>query len=267
MSSPNFSPVILKDKMPQITNKQNVYSGIRTVQSTSIELHEDLKPNTRMQMEGLKFLGILPVGKIQVAFFDPQYRGVLDNLSYGNEGVKRGQKRAQLRQMSEAEIAQFIQGIARALIPTGHLFLWMDKFHLCQGFKDWFAETNLNVVDLISWDKDRIGMGYRTRRSTEYLVVLQKRPCKAKGVWKIHNIPDTWREKIIKKDHPHTKPIKLQGELIRAVSDKGDYVIDPASGSFSVMKAAMESERIFLGCDVKVSPRNNAWDQGATIFG
>ena len=212
---------------------------------------EDLTPNTKLRMDGLTFLGLLPGESIPVAFLDPQYRGVLDKLSYGNEGQKRGQRRSALQQMTEADIGKFVQSIDRVLIPSGHLFLWMDKFHLCQGFKNWYGATRLDVVDLINWDKARLGMGYRSRRITEYCVVLQKQPRKAKGVWKIHNIPDTWREKVAKTDHPHHKPIDLQGELICAVSNEGDYVIDPAAGSFSVMEAAQLRRRNFLGCDLE----------------
>ena len=235
------------------TATATVFSGRRTVQAPDIQLPKTLKPNTRLKMDGLKFLGLLPRESIPVAFLDPQYRGVLDKLSYGNEGQKRGQRRSALQQMREADIAKFVQGIDRALIPSGHLFLWMDKFHLCQGFKNWFDATSLDVVDLINWDKARLGMGYRSRRITEYCVVLQKQPRKAKGVWKIHNIPDTWREKVAKTDHPHNKPIDLQGELICAVSDEGDYVIDPAAGSFSVLEAAQLRGRNFLGCDLNES--------------
>jgi len=202
-----------------------VFSGRRTVQAPDIQLPETLKPNTRLQMDGLKFLELLPKESIPVAFLDPQYRGVLDKLSYGNEGQQRGQRRCALQQMTE--------------------------FHLCEGFKTWFDATALDVVDLINWDKKKLGMGYRSRRITEYCVVLQKQPRKAKGVWKIHNIPDTWREKAEKVDHPHNKPLDLQGELICAVSDEGDYVIDPAAGSFSVMEAAQLRRRNFLGCDLE----------------
>ena len=229
-----------------------VFSNFRSVPVPKLQLPGVLKPNTRLQMDGLEFLHLLPDESIPVAFLDPQYRGVLDKLSYGNEGKNRGQRRYALKQMTEAEITKFVQGIDRILIPSGHLFLWMDKFHLCQGFKSWFNSTSLDVVDLISWDKGRLGMGYRSRRITEYCVVLQKQPRKAKGVWKIHNIPDTWREKVTKTDHPHNKPINLQGKLICAVTNEGDYVIDPAAGSFSVLDAAQLHNRNFLGCDLAV---------------
>ncbi|MDE0020142.1 MAG: DNA methyltransferase [Candidatus Poribacteria bacterium] len=207
-------------------------------------------PDCRLQMNGLQFLRLLPEKSVAAAFLDPQYRGVLDKLAYGNEGKNRGQQRAALQQMNDETIRLFIDGIGRVLKPSGHLFLWMDKFHLCEGFRDWHLNAPLEVVDLISWDKGRIGMGYRTRRTTEYCVVLQKEPRRAKGVWTIHNIPDTWREKIEGRTHTHQKPVGLQSALIAAVTNEGDYVIDPAAGSFSVMQAAIEIKRIFLGCDL-----------------
>ncbi len=227
-----------------------VYSNERTLQSPRLDLPPQLVPNTRLQMDGRHFLALLPAESIPVAFLDPQYRGVLDKLGYGNEGETRGKQRSALMQMSESDIAKFVRGIDRALIPSGHLFLWMDKFHLCQGFTQWLCDTRLEIVDMVVWDKDRMGMGYRTRRQTEFCVILQKQPKRAKGVWKMHDIRDVWREKVDKSAHPHAKPVKLQTELIKAVSNKYDYVVDPAAGSFSVMESANQAERNFIGCDL-----------------
>jgi site-specific DNA-methyltransferase (adenine-specific) len=227
-----------------------VFSNQRTVQTPTIELPPRLKPNTRLEMEGLEFLALVPESTIPVAFFDPQYRGVLEKLAYGNEGKARGRRRCALEQMSEAVIGKFIRGIDRALAPSGHLFLWVDKFHLCQGVREWRHGTGLDIVDMLTWDKGTFGMGYRTRRRAEYCIVLQKQPRKAKGVWKVHNIPDVISEQVSQREHPHAKPVDLQGQLISAVTDEEDFVIDPAAGSFSVMQAALEQQRNFLGCDL-----------------
>jgi site-specific DNA-methyltransferase (adenine-specific) len=232
------------------TSTASVFSDERTMEVPPLPLPPQLKPNRRLVMDGLEFLSLLPDNAVPVAFFDPQYRGVLDKLSYGNEGMDRGRRRCALQQMSEATIAKFILDIGRVLVPSGHLFLWIDKFHLCEGFKVWLDGTALDIVDLVTWDKGKMGMGYRTRRTAEYCAVLQKRPHKAKGVWKIHNIADVWREKVVKTDHPHSKPVDLQGELMAAVSNEGDFVIDPAAGSFSVLQAARNRRRTFLGCDL-----------------
>ena len=201
-------------------------------------------------MDGLQFLSLLSKETATVAFFDPQYRGVLDKLDYGNEGKKRGQKRASLSQMDEDSIKTFISEIYRILVPSGHLFLWMDKFHLCTGFLHWLKGTDFEIVDLVTWYKARIGMGYRTRRCSEHLVVLQRPPKRAKGVWQHHDIPDVWKEAPQRTSHTHAKPIGLQAKLIEAVSTEGDVVVDPAAGSFSVLKACEETARTFIGCDI-----------------
>ncbi len=198
--------------------------------------------------DGRDLLGALPDGAVVCVFFDPQYRGVLDRLAYGNEGISRGKGRARLPQMDEGTIRQFLAAIGRVLTPSGHLFLWVDKFHLCEGVGPWLS-NGLQIVDMVVWDKGRLGMGYRTRRQCEYLLVVQKRPLRAKGVWAIRDIPDLWREAPDPR-HPHRKPVALQARLIEAVTDPGDVVVDPAAGSYSVLDACRLVGRRFLGCDL-----------------
>ena len=240
-----------KDVMTSSPEKSvSVFSSDRVISLESFEAPPGIEFNKRLKMNGKDLLASLQEDAVPVAFFDPQYRGILDKLNYGNEGETRGRKRSSLGQMSKQTIQEFILGISRVLIPSGHLFLWMDKFHLCSGFSDWFAETPLEVVDMITWHKGRMGMGYRSRRSCEYLVVLQKAPQRAKGVWKIHNIPDVWTEEVARDGPTHKKPVKLQAELMSAVSNEGDVIVDPAAGSFSVMEACIQVNRNFLGCDV-----------------
>lgn len=214
------------------------------------ELNLKTLSNQKLEMDGLKLLSHLKDKEIKLCFFDPQYRGVLDKMNYGNEG-ERQSGRASLEQMSEETIISFIKEIDRVLVPSGHLMLWVDKFHLCEGVKPWIDGTTLNLVDMITWDKGKIGMGYRTRRKCEYLVIFQKSPLRAKGCWKVHDIPDCWLEKV-KKVHPHSKPIQLQTALINATTEEDDYVLDPASGGFSVFESCKLINRNFVGCDLKV---------------
>lgn len=229
-----------------------VFSGARTAAPKAVGLPAELQArmNRELQGEGLGFLQKLPDAAATVAFLDPQYRGVYDKLQYGNEATSRNNVRVALPQMDEDTISSFIAEISRALIPSGHLFLWMDKFHLCSGFRRWTEGTPLQVVDMLTWDKGKIGLGYRTRHRSEFCVILQKAPVRAKGVWVSRDIPDVWCEPKIK-GHPHTKPVELQRRLIAAVSGTDDLVIDPAAGSFSVLKACLLAERNFLGCDLR----------------
>lgn len=99
-------------------------------------------------------------------------------------------------------------------------------------------------------------MGYRTRRKSEYLVILQKLPKLAKATWSLHNIPDVWDEKVIK-NHAHSKPVGLQEQLILSTTDEGDYVCDPASGGYSVFEACRRTGRNFIGCDIEYGEEAN----------
>ena len=236
---------------------RSVYSSVRAVSSInvkkkSIVSNKDIKINDKNKMDGLALLKSISANSITACFFDPQYRGIMEKMKYGNEG-KRQIERALLSQMTDETITNFIKEIDNVLIPSGHLFLWIDKFHLCQGTTHWTKDTSLQIVDLITWDKGKIGMGYRTRRKSEYLLILQKLPIRAKGVWVKHTLPDVWTEKIInsEKIHPHQKPVELQKQIIDAISSKKDYIIDPCAGSYSVLEACKQMDRNFIGCDLK----------------
>ena len=247
---PSESGAVQPDESARKAARKSVFSGNRTVKVPSSSLPAEAALDTRIKMDGIKFLKQLEPKSIPVAFLDPQYRGVLDKMSYGNEGKSRSKRRSALQQMDPKTISRFLRGIDRALIPSGHLFLWVDKFHLCQGVQRWLAGTDLETVDLLTWDKGRMGLGYRTRRRVEYCLILQKAPRRAKGVWASHDIPDVLHERVSRGAHPHTKPVEIQARLLAAVSNEGDIVIDPAAGSFSVLEAANSRKRHFLGCDL-----------------
>ncbi|MCB1832351.1 MAG: hypothetical protein KDH19_02725 [Geminicoccaceae bacterium] len=230
--------------------RKSVFSKERRLVQPETAVPEGFVMDGRNRADGLAFLAALAPASYPVCFFDPQYRGVMDKQKYGNEGARQ-KDRAILPQMDEATIRAFIEAIDRALMPSGHLFLWIDKFHLCTGITGpWLSGTALNTVDLVTWHKQRIGMGYRTRRSSEHCIVLQKSPVRAKGIWHIHNIPDMWSEKPPSRSG-HTKPVELQKALIEAVTHPGDTVLDPAAGDYTVLEAAKRAQRRFLGCDIR----------------
>ena len=104
---------------------------------------------------------------------------------------------------------------------------------------------------MITWDKLRFGMGYRARQRGEYLMICQKPPRRAKGIWRDHGIPDVWPEKKITKRHPHAKPLELQSRILLAVTKQGDLVVDPCAGGYGVLEICQNAGRDFLGCDVR----------------
>ena len=57
-------------------------------------------------------------------------------------------------------------------------------------------------------------------------------------------------EKVVK-THPHSKPIELQKQLILATTAEGDWILDPASGGYSVLNACEGLNRNFIGGDIE----------------
>lgn len=232
--------------------RPSVFGHTRDLEQPKVSLPPGFVLDARNHADGLELLRALEPDSFPLCIFDPQYRGVLDKQKYGNEG-SRQKGRSVLPQMHETQIISFIKEIDRVLMPSGHLLLWMDKFHLCTGVTHWLNGTALNTVDLVVWNKMRMGMGYRTRRMSEYCLVLQKAPLRAKGVWLAHDIPDVWNERLDRRS-AHSKPIKLQARLMEALTNVEDIVIDPAAGSYSVLEACGLTNRQFLGCDIVELP-------------
>lgn len=216
-----------------------------------------IKRNQRNRASGLTLLENLAPRSVPLAFFDPQYRELLDKMDYGNDKSKR----VKLPQMSPNVIGEFIEALAVVIRPGGHLVCWMDKLGLLQ-FKHELPE--FTCVDMITWEKPNWGQGYRSRRKSEFLVIYQKNPTRAKGVWMDHSIPDVWtveREadeleglglgrRLSGEQHPHAKPIGLQSRIIKAVTKPRQLIVDPCAGGYSVLRACLATKRTFLGCDV-----------------
>ena len=220
------------------------------------ECDELIKYNEPQIMHGLMLLDMLKTSSISCFFFDPQYRGILDSLGFGNEGETREMRRTALKQMPLEEIHTFLCMFPSLLKPGGYIFLWLDKYHLLNHtheFNDDLAPLGTTMVDMITWDKEKMGMGYRTRKQCEYLLIFQKAPRHPKTDWTVRNLRDIYRAPVDRvKGHVHAKPIGLQTELIRAVTRPGDCVVDPAAGGYSVLKACNEvRERVFIGCDLE----------------
>jgi site-specific DNA-methyltransferase (adenine-specific) len=210
-----------------------------------------LKRNAPNKIDGRFLLGGLDRDTVALAFLDPQYRGVLDKLKFGNEG-KRQTRRTALPQMDDATIDNFVCGIARALRPSGHMVLWADKYSIASGkHLRWMRNAGwLRLVDMIAWNTTVMKMGKRTRGITEYAIVLQKEPKRAKGFWQNRAVGDSWTEEVDKTRHPHAKPHRLTLEFIRNTTKRGDLVVDPCAGSYGVLAACQEMGREFLGGDL-----------------
>lgn len=201
-------------------------------------------------MSGYRLLCGITDSAAALVILDPQYRGVLDEMAYGNEGARQ-KARARLPQMTDRMIALFVEQAARILRSSGHLMFWTDKFGVGSGkhVEHYAMAPELKIVDLLCWDALAFGMGKRLRCTAQYLVILQKAPQRT-NLWTDHAIRDCWPEMADHAAHPHAKPRQLTERLIRAVTKRGDLVVDPCAGSYGVLDACLRSGRNFIGCDL-----------------
>jgi site-specific DNA-methyltransferase (adenine-specific) len=205
--------------------------------------------------DALDLLRAVPTEFTKLVFWDPQFRQLLDEQRYGNEGINRGKRRKQLPAMSSEFIASRDAEIERITVPSGYCCRWVDEFQLLNGL---FKIAGFEHVGVIHWNNGRPGMGKRIRPTGGSVVILQKPPIgvRAKRLavrWKtLPMIRGVHYEKITfpKAAHPHRKPIGLIAEIVLAVTEPGDIIIDPAAGSFVVLAAALGCGRRFLGTDI-----------------
>jgi site-specific DNA-methyltransferase (adenine-specific) len=182
--------------------------------------------------DALALLRDVPTEFTKLVFWDPQFRQLLDRQRYGNEGINRGKRRKQLPAMSPQFIASCDAEIGRILVPSGYCCRWVDEYQLLNGL---FEIAGLEPVGVIHWNNGRPGMGKRVRPTGGSLVILQKPPIggRAKRLavrWKtLPMIRGVHYEKIRfpKAAHPHRKPIGLIAEIVLAVTEPGDIIIDP----------------------------------------
>jgi len=78
--------------------------------------------NFRNITDGVELLSQIQNSCLKAVFFDPQYRGILEKMTYGNEGKSRGKSRCELPQMTEDIIIAFLEEIEMLLKPSGYLF-------------------------------------------------------------------------------------------------------------------------------------------------
>ena len=212
--------------------------------------------NKKVKSDCLDFLKIIPDDYVDLIIFDPQYGS---GVSAGSRPAKSSNQLEQKRlknakkfkSMSNFFIGLNLFELERTLKPSGYFLWWMNKHFLLFDVQFMLLKSNIGVVDLLVWENQRFGMGSRTRRASEYLLILQKQPIKI-AKWKDHSIKDVWSEKSPTKKHYHKKPFELTKTLIECTTDEQDIVLDICAGSFESLEICQSVNRNFLGCDLEV---------------
>ncbi len=194
----------------------------------------------------------------QTVFTDPPY-----NVAIGGH-VTSNSRHAEFvmasGEMSDAAFAGFLHQvwtqISAALVPGGLAYFCMDWRHMRHTLES-MDGTELELLNLIVWDKTAGGMGsfYRSRHELVFLVKKPGAPHLNRvqlgsngrdrsNVWVYEGVNGFGSSKARTRDlHPTVKPLAMVIDALLDSTERGGVVLDLFSGSGTSLIAAQETRR------------------------
>lgn len=119
-------------------------------------------------------------------------------------------------------------------------------------------DKELDVIQMVVWDKGPYGIGWRYRRSYELVFVAKKPGAPMKWYDTSNRVENIIRpgfrgiKKIIPSsdEHPTAKPVGLPAYFMQLHTQSGDTVLDPFMGGGSTGVAAVTLGRNFIGIEL-----------------
>lgn len=205
--------------------------------------------------------------KATCTFTDPPYNVAVKNRTTG--------KTIQNDNMGHAEFQDLLnramECVAANMVPGGGVISWMSDKELFTLW-DAFKKSGLEFKQTILWVKDHFVMGRKDYQfqsepaiyginegkfdkdtdedEGESLIAVYAR---SGGKFQQNRkISNTWffERPAASKDHPTMKPVGLCAKGILSLSEEGDIVFDPFSGSGSTLIACEQTGRKCYGCEI-----------------
>ena len=204
------------------------------------------KRNVAQRGDAFDLLTSLPDACAALAFFDPQHRGVLDKLAFGNEGA---------RQRERCCLACDGRGLHRCLLPRDRARAGAERLLHALARHLWALRGPSPGRRRLPEIRRSHCLGQLAPRHGQALAAARRLSAGAATaardrdeLARPRHFEQMGRE-VNRKIHPHAKPVDLIERLIAAVTLPGDLVIDPAAGGFGVLHAALRLGRQSIGCD------------------
>lgn len=206
--------------------------------------------------------------KAACTFTDPPYNVAVKNRSTG--------KTIQNDNMAHDKFQEFLNEamtIVHAYTqPGGGVLSWMSDTELTT-LKNAFDYAGLNFRTVICWVKSQFTLGGNDFQSAKEMAIYglgegkfdatqgdeaddAQFACYGRGkggkFTDSRKLSNVWffEKPRSNKDHPTMKPIGLCAKGVMAMSDPGDIVFDPFSGSGSTMIACQQTGRRCFGCEL-----------------
>ena len=218
--------------------------------------------------EDAKVAGMFKTAKATCTFTDPPYNVAVKNRSTG--------KTIQNDNMGHEQFQDFLNRAMDTVVaytaPGGGVISWMSDIELLT-LKNAFDHAGLNFKTVLCWVKSQFTLGGNDFQSAKEMAIYglgegkyedslaegaenADYACYARGkqgkFTDSRKLSNVWffEKPKANKDHPTMKPIGLCAKGVLAMSDPGDIVFDPFSGSGSTMIACEQTGRRCYGCEL-----------------
>lgn len=204
--------------------------------------------------------------KAVCTFTDPPYNVAVKNRSTG--------KTIQNDNMDHEDFQAFLnrafECVASNMVDGGGCISWMSDVEILT-LKNAFDHAGLKFKTVLCWVKSQFTLGGNDFQSAKELAIYglgegkydgtfdetddSQYACYARGCGKFtdsRKLSNVWffDKPKSSKDHPTMKPIGLCAKGVLAMSDEGDIVFDPFSGSGSTLIACEQTGRKCYGCEI-----------------
>lgn len=138
----------------------------------------------------------------------------------------------------------------KGLLNNHQIILFYSKtshFKFNRIYTEYSATTNIDQI-LQERVRNKDGKAvYKYNSDGDIVIGQSKKGVPLSDVWEIPYLNPKAKERV---GYPTQKPILLLEQILRLVTDEGDFVIDPFAGSGTTLAAAKMLKRNYLGIDI-----------------
>lgn len=138
----------------------------------------------------------------------------------------------------------------KGLLNNHQIILFYSKtshFKFNRIYTEYSATTNIDQI-LQERVRNKDGKAvYKYNSDGDIVIGQSKKGVPLSDVWEIPYLNPKAKERV---GYPTQKPILLLEQILRLVTDEGDFVIDPFAGSGTTLTAAKMLKRNYLGIDI-----------------
>jgi site-specific DNA-methyltransferase (adenine-specific) len=206
--------------------------------------HRAPKTNTITCADCFDFLPSLPDASVDLIITDPPY-STPTVTSFGRTLVKNVGDFS----IQETYIKMLKTEFERILKPAAPVFMFCDDSYYPSIFRAFY---NWHSIQMLVWDKGKIGMGSPFRKRHELLVYANRSVLDYNRTDGITHYPTVLCYKPVGQSRVHgaQKPVELVRDLILGFSQPGDVVADFFMGSGTTAEAALLTGRSFIGSEI-----------------